>query len=116
MKIGVAFICLSLLFASCNNDPFYESETDEHFALLKDDITSLSNVPVPVPVKFYWIQGRIDSLKYATTCLNTAVRFEKPYLIANGVRFHVYRWQSTQYIADSSGRKTSHIELSFYPE
>lgn len=111
MKITSRLIFLLLWLASCQKDPYYESETNEHFIILKDDITSIPNTPV----QFYWIQGRIDSLKQATICLSTDVKFEKPYLIANGIRFHVYRWQSTQYIYDSKSRKISRMELSFYP-
>jgi hypothetical protein len=112
MKITFVFSALVLLFTSCNKDPYYESETNEHFVILQEEVTSLTNVPV----QFYWIKGSIDSLAYATSCLNTNVKFEKPYLIANGLKFHVYRWQSSQHIADSTGRKTSRLELRFYPE
>lgn len=112
MKITFILPVLVLLVTGCNKDLYYESETNEHFTLLKEEVASLPNVPV----QFYRIETTIDSPVYVTSCLNTEVKFDKPYLVANGIKFHVYRWQSTQNIADSTGRRITRTQLRFFPE
>jgi hypothetical protein len=96
---NIKHICCILLFSCClscenKHDKVFQSETDEHFSLIKEWITELPEVPV----YFYWEDVRIpfgDNTPVAS-CLTTKVRFEKPYIIANGVKFHAYYWVATQ--------------------
>ena len=93
-SIGILLIFAVWIF-SCKKDDMFRSETDERFSMLKEEIT---NAP-EIPISFYWeSSSATDSIKTppVASCLTTEVRFEKPYIIANGVKFHAYYWSRTQ--------------------
>ena len=91
-------VTLLLLFCfACekDRDKFFRAETNERFAILKDDITTLPEVPI----SFYWRPkdgAPLTTTTPVTTCLTTEVKFEHPYIIANGFKFHVYYWTGTE--------------------
>ena len=97
MKPICIFVIFTLCFFSCENkyNEVFQSETDEHFAIIQDEITSLPKIPI----NFYWelpMRDQLTNVTPVTSCLTTEVRFEKPYIIANGVKFHAYYWTRTQ--------------------
>lgn len=95
MKSIFAFAFLTMLLFSCEKNDVFRSETDERFSILKEEIESMPKVPI----NFYWEPTIWDSAKIpppVTSCLTTEVRFEYPYVIANGIKFHVYYWSRTQ--------------------
>lgn len=75
-----------------------------------------TNFPAGTPVRFYWVKGNVNSLAFVTSSSNKEVKFEKPYLIANNIKFHVYYWQSTQNKIDNSTKNISGSEIRFYQE
>ncbi|MVM35649.1 hypothetical protein GO755_36880 [Spirosoma sp. HMF4905] len=111
----VLAIIISIFFCfSCEKNDVFQSETDEHFSILKEEIESMPEIPV----NFYWeSQDRSQfTTPPVTTCLTSEVRFEKPYIIANGVKFHAYYWTRTENKIDASNRTIISMIMAFNKE
>ena len=89
-------------------------ETNEHFSIIKSEIESMPQIPI----KFYWElpeRGQLNTPP-VTTCLTSEVRFESPYIIANGVKFHSYYWTRTENKIDAPNRTIESMLIAFNKE
>ncbi|QIP16271.1 hypothetical protein G8759_28340 [Spirosoma aureum] len=108
----IFFFCF--FFFSCEKKDIFRSETDERFSIIKEDITSMPQTPI----SFYWEPASWDSLQtnQITSCSTEEVRFEYPYIIANGVKFHAYYWSRTQNKLVGHNLKVDLILIAFNHE
>ncbi len=107
--IVFAFFCFS-----CERNDVFRSETDEHFSIIQEDIKTLPEIPI----NFYWEpedKGQITT-QPITTCLTSQVQFEKPYVIANGIKFHAYYWTRTENKLDIPNRTIKSTTIAFNKE
>jgi hypothetical protein len=108
-------IIISVLFCfSCEKHGIFQSETDEHFSIIQEEI---ENMP-EILINFYWElkdKGQFVTPPI-TTCLTSEVHFEKPYIIANGVKFHAYYWTRTENKIDAPNRSVKSMIIAFNKE
>jgi hypothetical protein len=99
---------------ACEKNDAFQSEADEHFSIIKTEIESMPNIPV----NFYWELEKRGLLTVApvTSCLTTEVTFDRPYIIANGVKFHAYYWTRTENKPDTTGRQVGLMKIAFNRE
>ena len=111
---GLAVIISIFFCFSCEKNDIFQSETDEHFSIIKGEIESMPEIPV----NFYWEskdKGQFNTPP-VTTCLTSEVHFEKPYIVANGVKFHAYYWTRTENKIDTPNRTIKSMIMAFNEE
>jgi hypothetical protein len=105
MRLTLLLIVILSCFSCRDNTEVdkYERGIDQRIAILTNDLKADSTFTV----NFYWEDMQTGKTDIAAISKNTDVTFERPYVIASGVRFHLDDFRSTNGQQNSHGDFTS---------